>query len=253
MKELRRLFVQQQRIINSRRKNFSLDLIREETHYLNRVLRLRKGDCLNVIDGEGHLWEAAIERSNLLQLKSTFENPLIQVLRPQLRICLAVVVPKQGFDEFLRMGCEMGVDVFQPLTSEYRVQKGNDELRMNRWHNILKEAVEQSERLWMPELYSNIQIQDWLSSQTEVPIAIATTRESNSIDFQSWLETCNKKNNQIWTLIGPEGGWSPFELDLAAQTGCVQTNLGDNILRTSTAALAASQLLVAWRRSNPFD
>ena len=248
MRELRRLLVDQRRILDSRRSDFYIALDRDEFHYLNRVLRLRNGDLLNVVDGEGNLWEATICKSKELQLTTSFENPLIHLQAPKTKICLAVVIPKQGFDEILRMGCEIGVDIFQPLTSDYRVKKSSIEFPVKRWKHIVKEAVEQSERLWMPEIRSDIKFEDLFDSKLKGPVAIATTRRRESIDFQLWTNKIKQIDNQISVLIGPEGGWSDDELTFAIGSGCVPVTLGENILRTTTAAVSVSQLLVAWRR-----
>ncbi len=248
MKELRRLLIDQRRLKGIGLTDSVIDLMIDEIHYLRRVLRLRNGDPINVVDGEGNLWEAFLNTSNSIKLKTSFEKPLIRQIAPKKKICLAVVIPKQGFDEVLRMGCEIGVDVFQPLTSEYQVHKGNNHSRCNRWNAILKEAVEQSERLWMPELRFNLELQEWLNQKLDHTIAIATTRRKESIDLQSWVKNLAEEEREIWILIGPEGGWTLDELALALNNGCMPVDLGENILRTSTAAVSASQLLVSWRR-----
>ncbi len=248
MKELRRLLIDHRRIKESGRFDSFITLKNNEIHYLNRVLRLRKGDSLNVIDGAGHLWTAIMNHPNSLQLTTTVDNPLISVPSQQAKICLAVVVPKQGFDEVLRMGCEIGVDVFQPLTSQYQVFKADNESRSKRWNTILKESVEQCERLWIPELLAIRDVQDWMNNKPESAVAIATTRIKESIEIQLWTNNLGEEINGTWILIGPEGGWSKEELGLARRTGCISVSFGEYILRTSTAAISASQLLVAWRR-----
>ena len=53
--------------------------------------------------------------------------------------------------------------------------------------------------------------------------------------------------DQVWIAIGPEGGWSPNEEALAQSNGWISVNLGEQILRTSTAAVASSQLMGAWK------
>tara|TARA_Y100001968_G_C19384700_1_gene732242 strand:- start:713 stop:1477 length:765 start_codon:yes stop_codon:yes gene_type:complete len=249
MTELRRLLVDKERLENLLNKDDCLVLNNEEKHYLSRVLRLRHGNQVSIVDGFGSLWTASLEGFNSIQLTSTFDKPLVYEPLPRILVCLAVVLPKRGFEDVLRMGCEIGVDVFQPLSSEHRVSKGGMENRQTRWTSILREAMEQSERLWMPELRKTIEIKDWLMNlPSQSAYAVATTRLGESIEFTSWLKSVNQEVRQIWVLIGPEGGWSNSELQFALDSSCERVTLGKNILRTSTASIAASQLMVSWRR-----
>ena len=255
MRELRRLLIDRRRLEKTLDINNFLFLKEDEKHYLSRVLRLKQGSLVNVVDGLGHLWEARFDEINTIQLTSTFDEPLIKQSRPNTLICLAVVLPKRGFEDILRMGCEIGVDIFQPLDSDRRVSKGDSEDKFSRWNSILQEAVEQSERLWMPELRRTLHFENWLidSSPTSA-VAIATTRSKKSREFQLWMESLQKGVEQVWVAIGPEGGWSELEIDLVIKEDCASISYGENILRTSTAAISASQLMVNWRRvSNSFE
>ena len=66
------------------------------------------------------------------------------------------------------------------------------------------------------------------------------------------MESLQKGVEQVWVAIGPEGGWSELEIDLAVKEDCASIRYGENILRTSTAAISASQLMVNWRRVSNF-
>lgn len=248
MNEPRRLLIDQRRLRDSLSMDNLLCLTHQEKHYLIRVLRLKKGEFVFVVDGQGNLWKAFLEEFNFIKLTSAFDDPLIHQPRSRILVCLAVALPKRGFDDVLRMGCEIGVDVFQPLTSEYRVSKGDMKNKYLRWNSILAEAVEQSERLWIPELRDTIGIKDWVKN---LPIksahCIATTRGEKSIEFTAWMERLHVEIKNVWVAIGPEGGWSEPELELAMESGCQGVTFGETILRTPTAAIAASQLMVTWR------
>ncbi len=249
MKELRRLLIEGSRLQNSKSNGSVIPLEKNEAHYLTRVLRLRKGDCVNVVDGLGHLWKAFVQNPDSLKLASEFDTPLINKAHPTIKTCLAIVLPKKGFEETLRMSCEMGVDIIQPLTSDYRVSMISDQKRFIRWESILKEAVEQSERFWMPELRKTITFQKWITSGSSgSAFSIARTRSGNSIEFHDWMESLQDDIKEVWVAIGPEGGWSDIETSLAIKESCVDVKLAETILRTSTAALAASQMMVNWRR-----
>ena len=251
MTELRRLLIDDIRLQTLCSGNQLISLNKKESHYLTRVLRLKNGDSINIVNGCGSLWEARLHGSDFLQLCSDLDDPLIKEPKQKTLICIAVVIPKQGFEDVLRMSCEMGVDIFQPLISERRVFNNDKEDKFIRWNEILRQSVEQSERLWIPELLKTAQIETWLEESaltTTSSLAIATTRRSDSKELQLWLSNLPKQLDQTWVLIGPEGGWSKEEIALSIEKGCFPVSFGENILRTSTAAIAASQLMSSWRR-----
>jgi len=249
--ELRRLFIDPGRLNKKNCIDRVFPLNGKEAHYLNRVLRLRSGDPIEIVDGLGHLWKAKLIERDLIQLVSSFQSPQKEKLAPKPLIGLAVVLPKRGFDELLRMSCEIGVDIIQPLLSERGVVRIKGEGRSTRWEGIIREAVEQSERLWKPNLRSVMEFNDWLPKRPGRAVyALASTRLSKPQDIQSWTMGLNHEIDEIWIAIGPEGGWTSKEQFSARQVGCIEVQLGDSIMRTSTAAVAATQLLVSWRRNN---
>ena len=254
MAELRRLLIENIRLKNNIGVDRSLSLEPQEAHYLKRVLRLRRGDLIEIVDGVGHLWGAVFQGDTSIKVSSLLDFPLKTQPRPKPLVGLAVVVPKRGFNELLRMSCEIGVDIIQPLSSDrgvVRIQINGE--KFSRWNGILREAVEQCERLWKPELREAIDFRVWLEQRPSKAIfAFATTRLIGTIDFQLWMMELKKEMDQIWVVIGPEGGWTKTEQNLAKQANFKEIQLGDSIMRTSTAAVAATQLMISWRRNGSF-
>ena len=79
-------------------------------------------------------------------------------------------------------------------------------------------------------------------------IGFATTRIQNLQDCVNWLVGIPNKVNQVWVVVGPEGGWNKDEEALAFDSGLSGVSMGETILRTSTAAVSACQLMASWRR-----
>ena len=245
MAELRRLLIAPPRLSTS---GSVLVLEADERHYLRRVLRLRPGDHLAVVDGQGHSWSAQLmEGGEQLQLHQPLDQPWETASAPRPRLGLAVVGVRRGMDDVMRMACELGIDCIQPLSSHWRTPQAED--RPDRWHTILKEAVEQCERLWMPELRSTLEAEDWWSMPAEGSLkALATTRQPDSVHFDDWLareQAALDKGNisELWIAIGPEAGWTVTEQQDAQRNGWTPLEMGQTILRTSTAAVAAATLL----------
>ena len=121
-----------------------------------------------------------------------------------------------------------------------------------RWNLIIKEAVEQSERLWKPSILNGVDIIEWLKSiDNQERVSISITREDTHYDLNQWLrkqqEFENKKGGIFWNVIGPEGGWSSKEIDFFNRKNIAFVKLSETILRTSTASINASSILNQWR------
>ncbi len=246
MSKLRRLLIDNGRITSSFLPGGCLEITNEESHYLRRVIRLRKGDEFSVVDGIGNRWNASLESSTSARLLSLPSEPIEKRPESQQKKCIAVVLPKRGFGYSLRMSCEMGIDVIQPLRSKR--SNPQTKFRLNRYQTVIKEAVEQSERLWAPIILDTLDFQDWLQSYSKnFPRAIASTRLDNRKQINSWLNDLDLLSSEIWTAIGPEGGWTKDELAKAKENGCIPVDLGDFILRTDTAIVAATQAMTSFR------
>lgn len=227
-----------------------------EAHYVSRVLRLRPGDELEVVDGEGGLWRAVLLEGPGLELRPGRQQPLARVAPPAPRLVLAVAVPRHDADTLWRMATELGADRLQPLLAERR----SPALRLasERWRGIAREAVEQCERLWHPEVLELAPAAAWFTAAppgdgTSLRL-IATTREQapplESL-LASWPPSGPGQERgprrELALAIGPEGGWSATERQAASAGGWRPVGLGPAILRTSTAAVAGLARLAAWR------
>ena len=99
MTELRRLLIDSCRLNAKTGIDRVLALDEQESHYLNRVLRLRCGDLIAVVDGIGHLWEASLHGKGSIKFFSSLECPVADQPCPNPLIGLAAVLPKRGIDE----------------------------------------------------------------------------------------------------------------------------------------------------------
>ncbi|WP_269622863.1 16S rRNA (uracil(1498)-N(3))-methyltransferase [Prochlorococcus marinus] len=249
MAEPRRLLIEYARICNFINDDLSLKLNLSEQHYLFNVLRLRTNDKIHIIDGEGKLWEAKLFGNKLIKFTTDVNNPWQNESKSKRSLCLAIAIPKIGFDDVVRMTCEIGIDIIQPLICDRSVLTHVSINKQNRWESILKESIEQSERLWKPEILTPLNFKNWSNNISPLnTFAIATTRIDSSLEIELWLKNLSSDSKKVWTLIGPEGGWSEDELEYAKSKRFYFVKMGDAILRTSTAAIAASQIMASWRK-----
>tara|TARA_B100000700_G_C15050080_1_gene859818 strand:+ start:603 stop:1364 length:762 start_codon:yes stop_codon:yes gene_type:complete len=248
--ESKRLLIKKERLDCISESNDYLILNEEEIHYIRRVLRLKEGSFISIIDGQGHFWKSTLISKSTLQLHSKVENPYISLIRKKPLIKISIVPPKRGFDDFLRMSTEIGVDVIQLINSERCSSSLFNEKYMRRFHGIINEAVLQSERLWKPELLKKIELHDLFkikSANSLDLIAIARGKSLRLIYDINIPEVKNNNLNELAILIGPEGGWSKGEEASAIRKGFEKVSLGNSILKTSTAGVVASHCLVNLR------
>lgn len=224
-----------------------LPLETAENHYLTKVLRFRQGDRLAVVDGCGRLWSAVLESGEQLRLEQPPDAPL-ELARPvSPALTLALAVPRRDAELVWRMAAELGAARLQPLIAVRGVVR--EPLPLERWATIIREATEQCERLWLPELAAPLSASRCWSEARPGTRLLATTRRADIPPLASWVQAIWKRNpgEPITLAIGPEGGWSEEEERQALNAGWQLVSLGDSILRTSTAAVAGLATLALLR------
>ncbi|MCX5955239.1 MAG: 16S rRNA (uracil(1498)-N(3))-methyltransferase [Cyanobacteria bacterium] len=254
-RELRRLLIPPGRLqaaaarIGLDQAGWLVELESEEAHYVARVLRFRHGDRLALINGEGQLWTATLEQQAVLKLEQPLDQPLERASRPRPTITLAMAVPKRDAELVWRMATELGASQLQPLLASRGVVRGD--LPLERWRTIVREATEQCERLWLPQLAEPVEVVSWFSTPAPGASLLATTRQEALPTLAELLPSLLQKRltnrpdqspPELRLAIGPEGGWSADEEAAALAAGWQPVSLGSAILRTSTAAVAA----LAW-------
>jgi 16S rRNA (uracil1498-N3)-methyltransferase len=261
VRERRRLLISPERLGSAGPDAGRVELDPAELHYLQRVLRLRAGDGLDLVDGAGRLWGARLEGAQGVRLEQPLEQPLQRGQPPSPGLTLALALPKRDTELVWRMATELGVNGLQPLIASRSGVSGRQPLE--RWRSIVREAVEQCERLWLPVVADPQPAGAWLAKPRPGLALLATTRRSNlpsltellaSEQLASELRAEQRSSDQdqplagISLAIGPEGGWSEAEEAGAEAAGWRAVSLGPAILRSATAAVAGMALLSDWRR-----
>lgn len=256
MKDPIRLIISNERIFKN--KNKKLVLTDSEAHYINKVMRIKTGKEIFITNGEGSLWKALKVKSNCIEIIQ-LDKPYLFKEKETITLGMAVVLPKNGFEDILKMSTEIGIDLIQPLFSERQINKNfNSSKKLLRWNSIINEAVEQSERLWKPSILNGLDIKDWIKNRhNKDTFSISVTRDDSCNDLSKWLkkqqEFLDKKGSILWNVIGPEGGWSPNEIEFFVKNKIPLVKLSDTILRTTTATIYASSILKRWRNDIKLD
>ncbi|MGH7838808.1 MAG: RsmE family RNA methyltransferase [Candidatus Binataceae bacterium] len=225
----------------------SATLAGDAAEHLGRVLRAEPGQLYELSDGR-QVWLGRVERVGLLKRgENRIEFSLVERLEargPALSIQLLLSIVK--FDRFewcLEKAAELGASEIIPLAAA-RSDKpllAAAGKRSERWARILLESAQQSRRLRAPLLRELKQPRAAFGeSRADCKIVLSERREAPSM--RSVL--ANARGAPVAALaIGPEGGWTEEEFHEAAGAGFAEASLGENILRTETAALAALAVL----------
>lgn len=226
---------------------------REQVHQITRVLRLREGDSLVVLTGEGtdHLVKIMEVSPRLVRCRYVDSWPSRG--EPPVRIRLLQGIPKQPskFEEVLRHGTEIGISEFYPLLTEH--SQADERLKLPRLHMILKEAAEQSERGMIPLLgptvdFSAVLENGWPEAlNADFTILAHSDREVKTSLAELLAREPIQSSTTLNVLIGPEGGFSEKEAAAAAKRGFFIFGLGPRILRTETAGVAVVSALLLGR------
>lgn len=221
------------------------DLSETTSHYVSRVLRLKKGVHLHLFDSQGYETSVellSVERGSVLRVRRLEGNRKSE-RTSSLRIHLLCGLSKgKKLDDVIRRVSELGGADLRPLVTHRSVPSGEgSDTKCARWSRIAGEAARQCGRIPMKVLP--------IASLREGLVPI----EESSIGFVLWEEegdqsfTALCKNREapehVYVLMGPEGGLSAEEVEWARSLGYISASLGPRILRAETAPLAALTIL----------
>ena len=219
--------------------NFPVDI----SHQICRVLRLKVDDQVTVLDNLGNQFEVRLVNvdpqaslGEILLKKTNTAEPM-----KELHLFIAIT-QREKFELILQKCCEIGVNQFTPIITERSiVVSGKDfQKKRERWERILKEAAEQSRRGKIPILNDPETFQKSVLVQNACKL-IAWEKDENSKIETVLSEFAGQK---VSLMIGPEGGFSEHEFDLALNNDWKSISLGKRILRMETAAMVASALVL---------
>ncbi|NLT19556.1 MAG: 16S rRNA (uracil(1498)-N(3))-methyltransferase [Syntrophomonadaceae bacterium] len=220
-----------------------------ELHHIEKVLRLMPDDEIIIFDGSGKEYLVVLKPLAEGELGGIILQQTVANREPVLKINLVQAIAKgEKMDLIIQKAVELGVSKITPVLTDRTVVKlfgDKAEKKQQRWQSIAREACKQCRRNQIPEVFSIINLGEYLNDCTgETGIMLYETEPRQPIRtvFDN-LKANIMASGQLNLLVGPEGGFSPPEAELAQRNGFVLTGLGPRILRTETAALVALSIL----------
>lgn len=210
-----------------------VQLSKEDRKYLFTVMRAKAGDNITILNGKGKSFHAKIIDKGVLEVlnesNTTIETPYNLVLCQSL-------LKGEKMDFIIQKATEIGVSKIMLFTSERSIVKVTSKLE--RWKKIAKEAAEQSVRLNVPEIEA-VETFDNLLKIVDNGILFWERATQPLIDVFLTLNI----SKPIFLIIGPEGGFTQKEVQLALNKGIGIASLGRRVIRSDTAAIVSLALI----------
>jgi 16S rRNA (uracil1498-N3)-methyltransferase len=207
-----------------------------EGHHAADVMRLRVGEELLLGDGRGGVASAVVRAVGHGRLDvSLTDRWYAEPPAPRLVVAQGIAKGDRG-ELAVQAMTEAGVDEIVPWAAARSVARWKDDRPLQRWRAVAREAVKQARRPWLPVVSPPLSTGALAPRVTFVLHEEAAARLS-TVDLPALPE--------LAVVVGPEGGVAPEELAAFVAAGAVPVRLGDTVLRTSTAGVAALSILSA--------
>lgn len=207
------------------------------THQFAHVLRLKEGDTVVLLDGEGNEGDAVIQSITKKSITLALGRCVRNVNEPLTAVTLYQSVLKKDKMEWVFEKCtEIGVSRFAPMLSEHSVKQGVNVVRAQK---IILEATEQSRRGITPKIDEICSFNDAVQGVKKSGIVCVLAHNEGEAEHITDFARAHDLSGGVNIFIGPEGGFSDAEVVHASQNGFHIVSLGKRTLRAETAAIVA--------------
>ena len=208
---------------------------RDEAHHMRKVLRAKSGDVFEVADRTRSLFLAELQEGPEAVILKKLRGPG----KGRAEVTLYQAVPKgKHMDLVVEKATEIGVDSIVPLVTEHSVVRPGGEGKVERWRRLALSAARQSLQLRVPQVAEPTTLEEasWEIGGGKILL-------HNQPDLPLLEEVVGGAATSLF--VGPEGGWSVTELDLAEKSGFSVAQLGPYRLRSETAGIVAAARTMA--------
>ncbi len=217
-----------------------------DVRHIRNVLRLGPGDRIAIFDGEGTEYECKIVTSSPRCITLSVLNSAHMTRESPVHITIAQSLLKGSkTDWIIQKLTELGVTTYIPFLAQRSIPKldiGRAESRHHRWTKIAYETLKQCGRSVVPEIKPLSSFDEIIRLKEEYDLKLIFCPESIDKSLKYLIDGMPKPQ-KIIGVIGPEGGFTPAEINAARDCGYVQVSLGVRILRGETAAITVAAIL----------
>lgn len=235
-----KFFVEKSQIIDDK-----IYLIDENAKHIINVLRCKIGEELEISCGDGFDYLCQIEQIEnkkvVVKILDCFGNDS----EPKTKITLYQGLPKGEKMELLIQKCvEIGIDKIIPVNTDRTIVKlsGKEDKKVQRWNKISESAAKQSRRGKIPTIENIVSFKEAINLCKQNDLNIIPYEKEKQNNLKTIIK--DFKGESIGIFIGPEGGFSEKEINLAIENNILPITLGKRILRTETAGMVATTILL---------
>ena len=221
-----------------------------EAHHARGVLRLQPGDRVVLFDGRGREATAEITALDSAAIRL---HILQEAVTPPLRarITLAQAIPKRkNMDLIVQKAVELGAAEIAPIISDRTIVhlRGKEAVQKQaKWQQVAIEAAKQCGQNWLPTVQIPRKMSDFFDGVAPLQLRLIGSLQSDAVHLKTVLAEYEREHQSrptsVLMCIGPEGDFTPAELNLARSRGCRPITLGPIILRVETAAIYCLSVL----------
>ena len=198
-----------------------------DSKHITRSFRKNIGDQIRITNGRGLLCEAEIlEKGKNIKVK-VVSSILHEPNKLSIHVVISPLKNVSRFEWFVEKATELGISQITPVISRYSEKK---KINTERLERIITSSTKQSNQFFIPKINPIIPFSSFILNNDEEKI-MANLKTDNKLRKELFT------NNSICIMIGPEGGFSDEEINLARENNIKEITLGNNRLRSETAAI----------------
>jgi 16S rRNA (uracil1498-N3)-methyltransferase len=220
----------------------------QQAHQIRDVLRMKSGDKIIVLDNTGYEYTVSLTEIERQKIIGNVINKTKSEGEPKIQITLfQSLLAREKFEWVLQKCTEVGICRFVPVVTQRSIVRRIESVTANkisRWKRIITEAAEQSGRGRVPTLEEPHNFSDVLSGLDNFDCSLLGSAQIDTPDLREIIKAKGSEKINIALFVGPEGGFSGKEITDATGRGAKAFSLGKRVLRTETAAVVASALIL---------
>jgi 16S rRNA (uracil1498-N3)-methyltransferase len=227
-----------------------LSLADREAHHALRVLRVRRGERVTVLDGAGHQFLCDVQDTGRDEVKLAVVEEHIQPALPS-QITLLQSVPKgKIMESIIQKATELGASRIVPVLAERVVAHLDDKdgaHKAEKWRAVALEAIKQCGAAWLPRIELPRTPSQFLARKDSFELPLIASLESGSRPAREYFHAFQAKHGRmpgtVCVWVGPEGDFAPAETEAIKAQGALPITLGPLVLRVETAATYCLSIL----------
>jgi 16S rRNA (uracil1498-N3)-methyltransferase len=223
----------------------TISLDKKEAHHAVSVLRIKAGEIVELLDGQGGVFQGLIASADKSGVNVSVLAKKASLPKTVPVTLAAAVIKPEAMDLLVQKAAELGADAIVPLISErtvVRLSPERWESKTSRWKKIAQEACKQCGRPVPPDVRQALSFSDFCRELSSYGLVLLPTLAVETNDLQSTLAAAGSVRSAL-VMIGPEGDFSKKEAEQAILSGAKPVSLGPLVLRSETAALFALSVL----------